>query len=225
MQFVGFSQATIDFMWGLRLNNNKAWFEAQKAEYQRDLQAPMKALGRDVFAQITETYGNRGFIHKISRIYKDARRPSIEGPYRDHLWFSIEKPSEIWTDTPTFWFELDPEGWSYGLGYYQAKSETMAKLRARIDGKPKAFEKFIAPLAKQTEFVLVGDEYKRKKISPTLKTAEWYNKKTFSLIHEQAIDDDVFSSKLTERIVSGFEFLMPFYDYFISLQFDPPPEK
>jgi hypothetical protein len=30
--FEGFSQATIDFMWNIRLNNNKEWFEAHKDE-------------------------------------------------------------------------------------------------------------------------------------------------------------------------------------------------
>ena len=35
--FTGFSQHTIDFMWNLRFNNEKPWFEAHKDEYLRDL--------------------------------------------------------------------------------------------------------------------------------------------------------------------------------------------
>jgi len=177
--FEGFSPRTIDFMWNLRLNNQKPWFEAHKDEYQRDFLSPMKELGREVFERVTTACGNHGFIHKVSRIYKDARRLRGDGPYRDHLWFSIERPSEEWTSTPVFWFELSPESWRYGLGYYQAKPETMAKLRARIDRNPGKFEKLIAPLAKQDEFVLDGSEYVRKKAAPTPKTAEWYNKNPF----------------------------------------------
>jgi uncharacterized protein (TIGR02453 family) len=221
----GFSQKTVDFMWELRFNNNKTWFEEHKSEYRRELLTPMKELGREVFERFTEPCGDRGFIHKVSRIYKDARRSYGDGPYRDHLWISIEKPSEEWTNSPVFWFELSPESWSYGLGYYQARPETMAKLRARIDKNPKAFEKLIAPLANQEEFVLDGDEYKRKKDAPTLKTAEWYNKKTFSLIHSQPIGDEIFSPELTDRIVGGFAYLMPFNDYFSTLNSDPTPES
>ncbi|GHV44435.1 TIGR02453 family protein [Clostridia bacterium] len=220
MPFEGFSQKTIDFMWDIRFNNNKPWFEAHKAAYQRDLLAPMKALGQEVFARVSETYGGRGFVHKVSRIYKDARRNHGDGPYRDHLWFSIEKPSEEWTRTPTFWFELSPDSWSYGLGYYQARAETMAKLRARIDHNSKAFEKFVAPLAAQDEFTLDGDAYKRKKQAPTPKTEAWYNKKTFSLIHQGQIEDALFSPELAVRITGGFAFLMPFYDYFSALDAD-----
>jgi len=221
--FTGFSPQTIDFMWNLRMNNNKAWFEEHKDEYKRVFQVPMKALGAEVFGRIADEYSGHGFIHKVSRIYKDARRVRGGEPYRCNLWFSIERPSPEWTSTPVFWFELSPEGWSYGLGYYQAKAMTMAKFRARIDRDPKKFEKFIAPLAKQDEFVLEGDEYKRKKDAPSAKTADWYNRKSLSLTHRQDNGDELYSRDLADRLAAGYRLLMPYYDYFITLDADPEP--
>ena len=221
--FSGFSERTINYMWNLRLNNEKAWFEAHKDEFLKDFQEPMKSLGQEVFDKINSDCGVRGFIHKLSRIYKDARRVKGGEPYRCNLWFSIEKPSEEWTATPVFWFELSPENWSYGMGYYQAAPMTMAKLRARIDRDPKKFEKLVAPLGGQDEFVLDGTEYARKKDSPTPGTAAWYNKKSFSLIHMQENGDELFSPELAGRIVRGYKFLMPFYDYFVTLDSDPEP--
>ena len=223
--FQGFSPRTIDFMWGLRLNNRKAWFEENKESFQRDFQVPMKALGREVFERISADYGRHGFIHKVSRIYKDARRVHDGEPYRCNMWFSIEKPSEEWTATPVFWFELSPEGWRYGLGYYQARPITMAKLRARIDRNPGKFEQLIAPLENQEEFFLDGEEYKRKKEAPTPKTAEWYNKKSLVLMHEQQNGEELYAPQLADRLVKGYQFLMPFYDYFITLDSDPDPGK
>ena len=219
--FEGFSPQTIDFMWNLRFNNRKDWFEGHKDEYLRDFLHPMKELGKGVFERIAESRGDYGFIHKVARIYRDARRVRNGEPYRDHLWFSIERPSEEWIGTPAFWFELEPDKWSYGLGYYQAKPITMAKLRARIDKEPKKFEKLIAPLTNQDEFVLDGSEYVRKKPAPTDKTAEWYNKKSFCLIHNQQNGPELFSAELTDRLVGGYEFLMPLYNYFITLDSDP----
>jgi hypothetical protein len=99
----------------------------------------------------------------------------------------------------------------------------MAKFRARIDRDPKKFEKLIAPLEKQNEFILEGDEYNRKKEAPTPQTAAWYNRKSFSLIHHQKNGNELFSSELANRLVSGYQFLMPFYDYFITLDSDPDP--
>jgi hypothetical protein len=101
---------------------------------------------------------------------------------------------------------------------------TMAKLRTRIDSNPKKFEQFIIPLEKQSEFVLDGEEYARKKEAPTPKTAEWYNKKSFYLIHTQEHSDELFARELVERIINGYRFLMPFYDYFITLDSDSEPE-
>ena len=221
--FNGFSPRTIDFMWNLRLNNRKDWFEANKENFIQDFQNPMKALAQEVFAQIVTDHGKHGFIHKVSRIYRDARRVRDGEPYRCNMWFCIEKPAEEWTSTPVFWFELAPEVWSYGLGYYQARPTTMAKLRTRINRNPEKFEQLIAPLEQQNEFILDGDEYKRKKEAPTPKTAAWYNKKSFVLVHSQPNGEELYSPALANRLVSGYRFLMPFYDYFISLDSDPEP--
>ena len=223
--FEGFSQKTIDFMWNLRFNNERVWFEEHKEDFIRDFQTPMKSLGWEVYDRINSDFPKHGFIHKVSRIYKDARRVKGGDPYRTNLWFSIEKPSEEWTSTPVFWFELAPENWSYGLGYYSALAKTMAKHRARIDKNPKKFEKLVAPLGKQNEFVLDGPEYSRKKEAPSLLTAEWYNRKTFALIHDEPISEELFSRDIVERLIQGYKFLMPFYDYFITLDSDPDPDK
>ena len=222
--FNGFTPRTIDFMWNLRFNNRRDWFEAHKDEYKQDFLTPMKDLSEEIFERVVAKCGDRGFIHKVSRIYKDARRVHDGEPYRTHLWLSIEKPSEEWTFSPVFWFQLEPDEWSYGLGYYQAKPLTMAKLRARIDENPKKFEALVAPLAKQTEFALDGPEYARTKIGPTPKTQEWYNKKSFSLIHSQPNGEELFSADLAEQLVNGYEFLMPLYDYFVTLDLDPDPK-
>ncbi|MCL2200908.1 MAG: DUF2461 domain-containing protein [Oscillospiraceae bacterium] len=223
--FEGFSQRTIDFMWNLRFNNNKVWFDEHKDEYLREFLHPMKALGSEVFAKISSDFPDHGFIHKVARIYKDARRVKDGEPYRTNLWFSIERPSEEWTATPVFWFELAPETWSYGLGYYQAKAATMAKHRARIDRDPKAFDKLTAPLRKQDEFLLEGPEYARRKESPTEASDEWYNKKSFSLIHTEPVSEELFSPELLDRLIKGYTFLMPLYNYFITLDSDPAPTK
>ena len=219
--FTGFSQKTIDFMWGIRLNSNKKWFEEHKAEFKSDFQTPMKELGQEVYERIIADYYEYGFKHKLSRIYKDARRVQNGSFYRDNLWFALEKPyaqSEESAGILTFWFELNPEGWSYGLGYYAAKAATMEKMRAQIDRNPKKFEKLIDLLNSQDEFKLDGPEYVRQKQAPTPKTQTWYNKKSFSLIHSEKIGDELFAQAFADRLVSGYAFLMPFYDYFAAVE-------
>jgi len=220
--FEGFSQKTIDFMWSIRLNNNKVWFDANKDDYLRNFYDPMKALAQSVCELIATDHPDYGFFPKTARIYRDARRVRDGKPYRDLLWFTLENPNG--GAGTVLWFELNPEHWYYAFGYF-AGSGGMAKLQARIDKNPKAFEKMIAFLDKQTEFALEGDEYARKKEAPTPKTAAWYNKKHIILMHRQENDEALFSPELAKRLADGYKSLLPIYDYFASLDSDPVPNS
>ncbi|MGI5978100.1 MAG: DUF2461 domain-containing protein [Oscillospiraceae bacterium] len=221
--FTGFTQETIDFLWGTRFNNEKSWFEAHRDDFRRDLQEPMKALCDELFVALDGDYPELGLRHKVSRIYRDARRLHGQGPYRDHLWFSFEQPTEEFAATPVFWFELSPDGWSYGMGYYAAKALTMAKLRARIDRDPKPMQALQTLLDGQSEFVLDGPSYVREKPCAEKSLTKWYNKKSFSLCHEEAFSEAVFSPALKDRLLAGYRFLIPFYRYFSTLDGDADP--
>ena len=52
--FTGFTPETIDFLWGIRMNNNREWFTANKKTYTETLYEPMKALGQEVFQPFME---------------------------------------------------------------------------------------------------------------------------------------------------------------------------
>ena len=41
--FTGFTPETIDFLWGIRMNNNRDWFLEHKKQYVSTLYEPMKA--------------------------------------------------------------------------------------------------------------------------------------------------------------------------------------
>lgn len=223
--FQGFTNETIDFLWNIRFNNEKTWFEAHKDEYKTVLERPMRDLAHAVYEGFVESSDRLGLELHISRIYRDARRLHGRGPYKDHLWFSLRRPSEEWTVNPTYWFEITPETWSYGLGYYQAKALTMMKFRARIDKDPRPLKKLDSALRGQSEFILEGSAYARPKRDPNEPLSHWYNKKNFSLIHEEKIGEDLFSPALPERLVRGFEFFLPYYEYFASLDADPDPRE
>lgn len=68
MSFTGFYPETIDFLWGIRLNNNREWFEAHKADYQRFLWEPMKALAADVEAAFTASRACGCAFHAFTAI-------------------------------------------------------------------------------------------------------------------------------------------------------------
>lgn len=225
--FQGFSDATIDFMWGIRFNNERPWFQANKEEYLTHFYQPMKALAQEVYDAFQDRHQVPGLCCKVSRIYRDARRLHGRGPYKDHLWWSMERPTEdAFSTRPVFWFELEPEGWSYGLGYYSATPLTMAKFRARLDRDPAPFERLVRSMDRQAVFQLTGVDYKRPKgAPPSPLLAPWYNKKSLALECDHKLDDLLYSHDLVDTLLEGYDFLLPFYTYFSSLDGDPDPRE
>ena len=223
MMFQGFSNETVDFMWGIRFNNEKGWFEAHKDQYKTCFYNPLRELAGTVYEAVDGRYPELGLVNKVSRIYRDARRLHGQGPYKDRLWFSMERPSEDWTGDPVFWFELAPEGYTYGLGYYYARPITMAKFRRRLDTNPKPFEKLVRAFNRQDVFTLDGVDYKRPKGETTPLLAPWYNKKGFNLSAGGENGGVLFTPRLPELLIQGYDSLVPFYRYLISLDSDPDP--
>ena len=131
--FTGYTEKTIEFMWGIRLNNNREWFTAHKQDYLDHLYTPTMELGREVYERFMEKYPKLALNLHVCRIYRDARRLHGQGPYKDHLWLTIRPENDIWSHQPVFWFEITPEEWSYGVGFWNADAQTMAAMRRDMD--------------------------------------------------------------------------------------------
>lgn len=216
--FEGFSPATYDFLLGIALNNERMWFNQHKQDYVNYLAKPLKAMADDVFDALIDRCPDRDLICKVARIYKDARRYRGIEFYKTSLWFSILPPVENWQDAPGFWFEVARDGWSYGMGIFQPKAATMTRHRAAIDASPARLAKLNGKLDRQGEFVLSGEHYAKFKPGAPDDLAGWYNLKSFSLMHQSGDLSETFDGPaLVKRIVDGFAFLMPFYDYFYPL--------
>ena len=223
--FQGFSQGAVDFLWGVRFNNERSWFEAHKQEYLDLVIAPLQELGRQVHAAMTAAYPKEQLNLYVSRIYRDARRLHGRGPYKDHLWWSIQRPTdEEFARRPVLWFELEPEGWSYGMGYYQAPPVTMAKLRHRLDHDPAPFEKLLRQIKKQDRFTLETEAYKRPKGHLNALLDPWYNARSFALSRDHKGHQPVlYSHDLVDLVGEDLETLLPIYRYILSVEADPDP--
>ena len=195
--FTGFTDETVDFMWGIRFNNERSWFEAHKEIYLNHFYRPMTELADEIYAFLREQRPDYGLVRKVTRIYRDARRLHGRGPYKESLWFTVEQPSEQWTARPVFWFELMPEGWTCGMGYYMPRPVTMAKLRARIDRDPGTMEKMMRALSRQETFLLETEDYRRpKSAAPSALLEPWYRAKSFSITHSDKLTDALLSREI-----------------------------
>ena len=215
--FQGYTQETVDFMWGIRFNNERTWFMEHKEQYQKHLLEPTRALAEQVYDGLREKLPHEPLMMKVSRIYRDARRLHGRGPYKDHLWFCVRTGDEDWTGRPTFYFEIAPEYYSYGMGFWHASAATMERFRKQVRSDPRELEKLVRAFNRSGRFELVGDEYARDKGAPNELLRPWLQKKNISLQFEKPLDERIFSSELADEIVEELAELVPLYRFFAKL--------
>ncbi len=223
--FQGFSDETVDFLWGLRFNNEKPWFEARRDIYQRALRQPMSDLKDAAFAHISQRLPDCELTAKVSRIYRDARRLGGHGPLRDHSWLSVEPPAPFyeWADHPSFWFEVNPEGWSAGLGYWRPAPATMRKLRARAERDPKKLEKLTRAIRRNPDLTLETFPYKKPRTAPSRLLEPWFNAKGFMISASGAWSERLYAPEFEGELLAWYDALIPLYQYMLTLPSEPDP--
>ena len=226
MSFHGFDPRAVEFLWQVRFNNERPWFEAHKQDYIDLIQTPLRQLALQVQQEVAQRHPKLPLNLHVSRIYRDARRLHGRGPYKDHMWIVLRKPQDESSGTaPAFYFEIAPEYYSIGMGYYSATPMTMAKLRARIDRNPAPMERLTRKLNRQKNFVLEGAMYGRPKGNKGKRLDPWYNRKNIAISWDRPCQGSLFTPELADEIVSAVDFLMPYFDYFSTLDSDPEPPK
>ncbi len=87
-RFTGFRPEAIDFLADLAQNNDRAWFQPRKAEYERLLKTPMEAL----VTALADRFATRGIPleadpkRAVSRIYRDTRFAKDKSPYKTNVY-------------------------------------------------------------------------------------------------------------------------------------------
>ena len=209
--FEGFSPESIDFLWGIRMNNNRDWFQANKKQYVDNLYEPMKALGKELFPLFMEEPGN---LLKVSRIYRDARLHHPD-PYKESLWLCIRQQTDNWAECPCLFFEINPEGVDYGFGFWGPKTASMEQFRRTIAAKPDEFLEMIERVEESTCQAVSAACYKRPKPTDDPRLEPFFAwKGQIGLIRHEDPGEEIFGPQLKDKVAEFFEKLMPLYDYF-----------
>ena len=209
--FTGFTPETVDFLWGIRMNNNRDWFLEHKKQYTDALYEPMKALGQAVFQPFLDKPGN---ILKVSRIYRDARlHPPT--PYKESLWLCIRQEVDWWAENPCLYFEITPEGASYGFFYWKPRTAVLETFRQRISAKPDEFLKLIRDTEAATGVNVTAQCYKRPKNPENPALAPYFAwKGEIGCTRSIEPGDALFGPQLEGEVKDFFEKLTPLYEYF-----------
>ena len=133
-EFSGFPPATLDFLAGIAANNEKAWFEAHRADYDAHWVGPAKAFVEAAGARLGDlapVAAEPRVNGSIFRINRDIRFSADRRPYKDHLDFWFWE-GERKTAVSGFFLRVSPNAVGIGVGAHGFDEDRLRAFRAAV---------------------------------------------------------------------------------------------
>ncbi len=222
MTFDGFSRDFPHFLKELQANNNKTWFEAHRYDYEELILIPLRKLVMalsPIMIDIDPEIDVRPLVNKtISRIYRDTRFAKDKRMFRDHMWIKFKRPINNWYDIPSWWFEITPDKYTFGMGFYDASSVTMKNFRDLLETNPIKFKKATSFFPGEENYLLEGRLYKRPfKADLPDELKSWHQRKNAYIISKRKHDKLLFSDELIPFIEMRFMELAKLYHLWMDI--------
>lgn len=215
-EFNGFKKEAFDFLLALGFNNNKAFFQENRQDFIQYVQEPLLRLAENLEPLMQKINPQLVTLPKrtVSRIYRDTRFSKDKTPYRDHMWIAWKYDGESIGDGCGYYFEINPNGYSYGMGMYGPQKERMDYLRGRILANPARFAAVANEPFLNEWFHMGGEDYKKKlpgEEGLPEDLLKYFRKRSFYFEHSGAIDDIILSGRVIEEMEKGYLALVPMY--------------
>lgn len=138
-RFAGFTPDAQAFLRDLSAHNEKAWFDANRDRYERELRGPMTALVREL-----EGMFGPG---KLFRQHRDIRFSKDKRPYKE--WVAATVGGHA--GEAARYLQLGPDALFVAAGAHQLDRERLQRFRHAVDAKTsgEALEAIVAKLHEQ----------------------------------------------------------------------------
>ncbi len=161
-----FSKETLRFLEELEANNERAWFEANKARYEQDvldvalhfiaaMQAPLGKLAPHFTAAPTRVGGS------LMRIYRDTRFAADKSPYKTNIGIQFRHENAKDVHSPGYYVHIHPREVFVGVGMWRPDSESLRRIRERIVAKPQEWRRAVSGAGFRRRFELAGESLVR----------------------------------------------------------------
>ena len=205
----------LQFLRDLSVNNDKAWFDAHKADYLR-AKDTVSALAMKLIEGIRafdDTIGPLTLADCTYRIYRDVRFSKDKSPYKTHMGIYVVRGGKK-SGYSGYYFHIDGSGnHMLALGNYYTESAVLKVLREDIAMGHGDFRRILGGLAPGLELEIESALKKVPKGFPADgPDAEYFKLRNFCLV--QMLDDDfILAPDLLEKTLDIFRTGKPFLDY------------
>lgn len=194
-----FSKKTFEFLALLEQNNNRAWFNEHKSQYEAYVREPALDFIRQMQAPLTElsshfTASDKKVGGSLMRIHRDARFSKDKTPYKINLGIQFRHFMGKDVHAPGLYFHLANDECFAAAGIWRPESKVLNAIRTCIDENPNSYKKAIFNEPFKSAFTMSGESLKRPPRG---------FEKDHPLIDELKRKDFIAISPLTQKQVSS----------------------
>ncbi len=157
-----FSKETFAFLRDLAANNDREWFNANRARYEASVLGPSVRFIMD--------FGRR--LHRISphfradprpvggslfRIYRDTRFSKDKSPFKTHIGIQFRHERGRDVHAPGFYLHIEPGSVFAGLGLWHPDASALRAIRQFIVAHPERWSSAIGGAAFRKKLELAGE--------------------------------------------------------------------
>lgn len=224
--FSHFEPEALRFLRGLKRHNEKPWFEANRAVYERTVKEPLKHLAEELDVRFADLAPE--FVappkRALFRIHRDVRFSNDKSPYKTHaaLWvFHRDAGRGVGRSVGEahggagFYFHLEPGASMVAAGYWMPSRPALNIIRERLAEDHRPFARIIAAPAFRKRFGGLSDDEAGVKLTrvprgfaPDHPAAELLRFNSFTA--SRALTDTQVTSKgLVRILMREYEALLP----------------
>ncbi len=226
-RFEGFRPEAIQFIADLASNNDRAWFQPRKAEYERLVREPFERLVEALADRFTDRSMplEADSRRSIFRIHRDTRFSKDKSPYKTH-----QAARFTWTGDGAMasqahgaggYFHFEPGEMYLGGGMFMPDRPLLEAWRRRVVGDPAGVHTAI----EEPGFVAAFGEVRTHDLFKRVPTGYPADHPDAELLRMRDVvfgrplsDDEVLSPALPDTIAVGLEAAMPVLRMLASLE-------
>lgn len=158
-----FSPALFTFLKELKVNNDKAWFEANRDRYEDHVKQPAMEFIRDMAPILSKISPH--FVadpkRSLFRIHRDTRFAKDKSPYKTHVGIHFRHATAKDAHAPGFYVHLEPGEVFVGLGLWHPDPQTAGRIRDAIVEDPTGWKRSSMARRFREVFTPGGESLKR----------------------------------------------------------------
>lgn len=141
-----FTDDTLAFLRDLRDNNDRDWFNENRARYDAHIKEPATRFIMDFEPHLHRISGQfladpRPVGGSLFRIHRDTRFSKDKSPYKTHTGIRFPHAQNRDVHAPGFYLHVEPGGAFIGVGIWHPDNPTLKKIRDAIVDDPAAWKR------------------------------------------------------------------------------------